>query len=302
LLVHTGGQLGFTSELGIVPETDAGWFIALNRRVSRMRQVVIEGLLPELLPPRREGAPAEPSANQPQAVANAVAGTYVSLSAPRSTIEGIVTLLDPNARIKVELDREQRIVVSGLGRVRPAAHGVFESEDGSQLVAFDPSGDRLFVDQTAFERVPLYRDPAVHRNAAFVSLCAMVVTLVTWPLGRRGHRRWAATERRVPVVARVAGFSVLIAHAALVLFTIGLAVELARVSGSGWNYGFPVLTRALLAIPVVAAFATVVSAGCAVLLWWKGVWPVRLRAAYSAAVATAILYLGLLANWNALQL
>lgn len=288
ILSHTGGQLGFTSELLLLPEEGIGVFICLNRRVGAARRQVVRALLEEFAP-----LPAAPARSPLTAVAEPerFVGAYRRLGLPQHSLEAVVELLDPSAVVRISAG-EPGTLVLGSGQVlRQRGPLLLESLDGGLRVGArlgaGGGAEALFVGETGYERLAWFEDPALQRLALGLCAALLLLGLLVGP--------FKSVETREEGVAKWLLVAVCLLHWA---FLIEFSVELALASGQGWDYGLPASLLALLYVPVVSVLLNLVLVVSSVVIWRRGAWNRAWRVAHSIVVLAGLLFCLLLLNWN----
>ena len=189
---HTGGQLGFSSHVVLVPEHELGILIALNMRAGRMRWEVLRDVLARHLP-EKAGASAPTASGDPGAPPRSLTGRYRRADVPRSTFEKARALAPSFPELRVTLGRRHATPR------RRAAHGL-----GREPILASRSGPRDPL--RAGRRGPR---PAAARRIGLGTGVVVVITALAHPgpLGRVADLRPFAPPRDRPSgpAASVAG-------------------------------------------------------------------------------------------------
>ncbi len=302
VLAHTGGQLGFTSKLLIVPELSLGVFICTNRRVGKMRREVVERFMEACYP--AEPAQAPPSASVPGDQSRRV-GDYMGVAFPSHGVEKIGALIAPEAVVAVEWDGAT-LRAGRFGTLTPLGNGLFYSVEKNVKVAFgEDEGGRVtdfYVDTRAYRRLSWAERPVTSQRVLVASFLLCLVGVFAWPVeGRRRRRKGGAPETTDKAAAWAKG-AVWLACLMVVLFDVWLVVEIARASGEGWDYGLPVSLRALLMLPLLLIALCPVLWIRASIALRRGSWGPIGRVFYTLIAVVLITFLWVLSRWGLIEL
>jgi CubicO group peptidase (beta-lactamase class C family) len=298
---HGGDTDLFHSLLLLVPERDLGLFVSYNSSPGGVpaREEFVEAFLDRYV--GEPEAPAEPTG--PPARAEAITGSYRAIRMPYTTYEkalGLGATLDVRTEGNV-------LVTEALGgepdrwvEVEPL---VFEREDGGDTLVFDEEGGEithLFVGSgpvVAFERVGWHESTIPQVAAIGLSLLVFLSAAVGWStVGLWRRYKGLPTRDERPRIARwTAG----LASALFLGFVAGVGA-LALTDPMGLLTGPPTAFVALLALPVLAAVATLGALAMAVLAWRDGYWGLLGRVHYTLVALTALVFLAVLRYWNLL--
>ncbi len=293
LLSHTGGQLGFSSEILIDPREELGLFIVQNLRRWEPRYAIFEQFLQRFRP---EPASVPKWDTTPQELDD-VAGHFQKLPMPSSTLEGVGSLLEP-VTVSVAVSSGTDVLVGGrtLQAIAPLA---FASADGKTTLAFARSADgveHMFLDSEPYERTRWYSSHRTHRGVLLAATFYFAILAVAWPLARWWRRRRGHEESEAE---RWIGRLVVILALLQVGFVVAfMALLISAFSTGGFDYGLPGSLVAVLWLPVVTAALTAVLAAVAVRGWVTrrhGWW---LTTSLSVTVCVSISALCVLGRWN----
>jgi CubicO group peptidase (beta-lactamase class C family) len=139
ILSHTGGQLGFTSYVGLFPDDQVGFFIVVNARAGAAREAVLADFVTEFMPwtPRDYAEPTPIAA--PHDVSD-YAGRYLSLDYPRAGFSRAIFLLGLAGRRIEVAGAEAGLSIDAANYVETAPD-TFSATDGSfRVVQFERDG------------------------------------------------------------------------------------------------------------------------------------------------------------------
>lgn len=302
-LEHTGGRLGFTSQMVVVPGERLGLFVLLNRRASGVRSGLAEELLDRLLPPAEPAPMTAAGAPAPATDPARLVGTYRSVRYARHTLEKVAVLLGmvPEGRVEDGPGKAMRLLGSEFYEVDPL---LFRWSQRRWHNAFRMDGERashLFSGHQALERVPWHARRGLHRGLFLGALAGLLAVLGlearrAWGGGRgpgqprprevRAGERWTRRLLAASGLALLAGLGLLAATLGDLASTADYGPPPALVAALGL-----LLTGALLATPLPLA----VGVG-----WARGWWTRGTGARLTAGVAAVLLLVGLLGYWNLL--
>lgn len=309
-LLHNGGGKGYRALIYLLPQHDAGFFLAYNladrHQEGELQEAFITQFRRRLLPVRR-GADARAFA---QETVEPLTGDYLYVRRARTTMEKMISVVN---RVQVSKDENGTVTMSGSSggsvALTPMAPLLFRRADDRGVVAFEAG------DGTSPQRLVLVAEsgfPAVYERMPFVATLRVQVAWLSgmafvflyaaaWrPLGamRRFSMRgqsWDAT--------RVAAWLGGIASALNLVFLLGFPLTFIGGMEGGlpdFVYGVPPVTRILLFIPPITAFMAIAASVAVVGIWRGARTPMAERLAHSL-VALALLSFVLFAwNWKLL--
>ena len=190
---------------------------------------------------------------------------------------------------------------SGASHDRRADDGGGEwrlADQGRVAFGRDESGHvtHLFMDTSAYDRIPWYSSRPVTLGAAVVSLAWIILTCIGRLLaaavrclrGRESHAGWPASARRL------AGFVCGLATA----FAGGFGLFLLTLDPHTVGYGPPPMLVALLVLPVSSAVFTLPLPLLAAAAWRQGWWGMWGRVHFTLTTVAAVVFLVVLNYWN----
>lgn len=231
-LTHTGGQLGFTSFAGFLPDEGIGVFIAMNTRASNARVGVLMDFLSAFVTPKDTGWSAPTTVAAPHAAADYV-GRYLSLDRAGG-FERWLARLGLTARIVEVTDHEGRVAVERSLLVESAPDRFDSPHRSAEVWRFerDASGNVTYAltGRDAFRRLAFYETPETIANLLLVGLATaaargLIVPIVGFAWRRRAVGSWAVTM-------------------ACLALTAGAALTVAALSAAPkLDYGLPLALR-----------------------------------------------------------
>ncbi|MFW6638479.1 serine hydrolase domain-containing protein [Nocardiopsis algeriensis] len=262
---HAGDLLGLHTAYVVLPELDAGVYVAVNGDDSAeaaggnplldLRMAVVEDFMDTFAPQAAAEGTADPGADL-----GALEGTYVSTRRAAEGPAQIIALFD---NLVVRDAGDGTLSLSGLtasdDRWLPLGDGRFSASDGSDVLAVvgDASAPAALVADSnptnAYERTTLADSPITHAVVAVSGLLVLLTAAV--PFQRRGNR-WTLAAR------------VLLSLTALACFT-GVGLLLYGLTNSAalesWVIGgSPALTAPLaVAVPLALAGAALTAVSLA---------------------------------------
>jgi hypothetical protein len=307
-LLHNGGGKGYRALMYLLPERDAGFFVAYNLADQHQDGELQEVFITEF---RKRFVPARQSTevqSDDHALGERVVGDYQYVRRARTTAESFISVVN---RVRIAAREDGGLTVSGLSgrpialtRIGPL---VFRRDDEHGAVAFEPATE------AHAQRVVVIADsgfPAVYERVALiaslrvqVSWLSMMVLVFLYAIARRPLRGGWRQTRVKGRDATGRFLSAGIASALNLVFLIGFPPTfLGRIEGGvpDFVYGVPVAARLLLLIPVVTAFMGVAVSIAVIASWRKG-----RTAAVAGDVVVAIALLSFVVfawYWNLLPL
>ena len=265
-LLHNGGGKGYRAVIYLLPDSDAGFFVAYNladRHVEGELQEVFITRFRERFLPARAGADAGATA----AGVDPVEGEYVYVRRARTTAESFISIVN---HVRVNRGRNGALTIAGFTggpiELRPVAPSVYRRADGRGTVAFEAaapdSPPRLLMIAgsgfpAVFERVPLAATVRVQLIWLSGMVIAMLYAAARRPLAsvwRRAARHDTSRSWRLSTDAAASTLNL--------IFLIGFPVAFLGKSEGGFPefaYGVPAAARALLLVPPVTAVLAVAS-------------------------------------------
>ncbi|BBM85855.1 serine hydrolase domain-containing protein [Candidatus Uabimicrobium amorphum] len=282
---HTGGQLGFTSAMIIIPEYQVGMFIVLNRRVGKMRREIFEKFLQEFFPHPQNKFTGKKSTSKLEVYT----GLYQKISYPQYSLEKIGALLDPGSTAMITAED---------GRISSSKHGVFYEQEPdvfrnqNDLIVFRKDAQKnvthFSIEQVAYQKIAWYQSPRLHLlfllGAFFLFLLSIPLLIIEW---------WR--KKSFPKTAK---FAIHTTNLTFAMFLVLFIVEIIQVSGSGWDYGFLITTYVLLTWPIICVFVVLMALTLVGIAIYKRLWSLGWYI-YSILLSTcAIIFICIIRYWN----
>lgn len=298
LLRHTGGQLGFTCELILYPAERLGIFIALNRRLSRVRSAIVGQFARRFYPVVPDTAAPQPPLEFADR-ASRFTGDYRFIGYVRGTIEKLAQFAGGGIYpVRATQDGTLSLWSDELVEVGPR---LFRWRDRGGYIAFGEVADgtisHFFSEGQAFERLHWHQSQRLHQ-VAFGIMNLLFLSVLAWPVLRRrrpdgAYGGWLRVARPL---------ALLVAVLALAL-TAGLLIEINRaMAAGGFDYGFGPAMRVLLSLPYLIAALALLLPIFAILAWRRNAWTRAGRIHYSLIALTSLGFGGFMLYWNILQL
>ena len=301
---HGGDTQLFHSGLVLVPEENLGIFLAYNAEEGfRARDEAVRALLSFFLPdeiPLAE-APLPGFADR----AREIVGSYRSSRRPRTTVDKFAEIFGYLVVEVVEPGVLRTSSPGGTAQVWVEAEPyLFEARDTRERLLFRESGDggmRAFPGNRGYfvwEKLEWWRTPGFQATLLLVNLLFLVSTfvlpaldiLVNW----RGERMLARREPSHSSARFLAALVGGVYLAFLAALAIGVPDPYVLL------YGVPPLLAALLVLPLVGGFLTVLLVVVAALAWRGRYWGAGARLHYTGVAAAAVALLWQLNYWNLL--
>ena len=283
---HSGGGEGLQTGYLLLPELDAGVFVAVNGTdanpeaggsfVHDLRMSVLHGFADEFGP----AEPAPPGRADPDTDLARYVGTYINTKRSTSGLEQFTRI---GTHVRVREDGDGALRISGVlvpnERWIPAGDGLFVAEDGDASLVFVAEDDTvvLYLDDNptmGFDRAGPLSDPLLHLGIAAAGLLVLLTGLV--PL-RRPRGPGPASAR---VIASLTGLSCLV-WVGLVVYAL---LDLNRLHE--WMIFSE--SPALLLPLTTAVPLTALTLAAAVTAWVRGWWGPVGRIHYSLLPLAAI--------------
>ena len=320
ILRHDGLIWGFRSRVLLVPEKGLGLFVSCSGQSSGLPAVATSGFLDRFFPYEAEPAAIQARPGFGDRLRD-YAGFYRHNRYVRSTFMKFAIVAPPFVpEVRVVAGPAPGMVTLewmslparrwNLAEMEP---GLFRrvtrrrADDGGgwrladqDRVAFgrDESGrvTHLFMDTSAYDRIPWYSSRPVTLGAAVVSLAWLVLTCIGWLFGaavrwlrgRESRAGWPASARRL------AGFVCGLDAA----FAGGFGLFLLTLDPHTVGFGPPPMLVALLVLPVCSAACTLPLPFLAAAAWRQGWWGVSGRVHFTLTTVAAVVFLLVLNYWN----
>ncbi|GAB7016930.1 serine hydrolase [Methanogenium cariaci] len=317
IITHGGDTDTFHSLLVILPERQAGYFVSYNSPGGNSaRNDLLMAFVDHFYPAPKAATP-EIGGAPPSSVEN-FAGTYQSTRHNYRTFEFWLT---PPQQMLVKTGGDDGTILMSRGGRPPVAYteiepGVFVPADGTETFAGnvvfrkDTDGEVTFlclenVPIMAFERVPWYAADACTtgvKNAGILIL----LTVLLWPVmavcrqiyDREGERE-NTDSSQLPFCARlITGATALLFLAFVLILLPAVTGDAALIQSYMFDRTTPPALGAVLAVPVIAAILSVVSALFLVPVWRHSWWTLRHRAHYTLVIIGLFLMTWWVNYWN----
>lgn len=290
---HGGDLSGLHTGYMLLPELDAGVFVAVNGSDPEPGESPLDDLRFAVLHAFADTfAPADPPHGEPapDADLSAYTGTYITTRRPTSGVEQLIPLFD-NLTVRDAGDGALRVsgAIAPDQRWLPAGDGVFTAENGAGELLFVVEGEGatgvyLALNPTnGYDRASFLAHPTV----LLVLVAAALLVLVSGMV--RVRRPRSAPEIAALVTGSLTGLACLVG-VGLVVYAL---MDLDRMRD--WIFGDSLALTLPLALAVPLA---VVSLGFAVTAWVRGWWgPVR-RVHYTLLPLAAFVVIALGASYG----
>lgn len=242
LLTHGGGARGYVALLVLLPEENAGFFIACNTANSGLQDVVFDELIERYYPKENLSSTVSPDGSKQgdnSEQLSKLTGSYRYVRYSRRSLEKILAIMQ---QVKVRWEENGDLSLVGLGgatvRLIMIEPLLFRRDDGKGLVSFrrDEQGQitHLFLSEEfadAYEKLSWYE--SVRAQIIFVSffvltfLSALIVWTATAVSKRFGRKEFGRSDKRnVQTLASLTSFLNLI-------FLIGFPVTFLSSQSGG---------------------------------------------------------------------
>ena len=308
-LLHNGGGKGYRALIYLLPQYEAGFFVAYNladrHDEGELQEVLITQFRHRLLPERANtSAPGSKPAS-----AAAFAGDYLYVRRARSTAEKVIAIVN-SLRVTGEDEGNLMVAPPLTGDqvpLIPIGARLFRRADGRGIVGFDadvagrPARLIVLIDSgfpAVYERIPLLAT----LRAQVVILGALAIAFlyagvwrpaVGFVLKRRGTHVLSHWSARLASVASVLNL----------VFLIGFPLAfLGRIEGGipEFVYGVPTVASALLLIPPVTTVLTVGALISLGNMWRDRRLSIHTRVAFSCVVTALLAFAALAWYWRLL--
>ena len=307
-LEHAGGFIGFSTYLALVPKSQLGVYVAVNKTSGGSSQIAT-ALLDRLLP--TQDSQVTTTVNT-QYRPEDINGTYHWSRYSRSTIEKISIWDSP---VFVTLTAKDELTLKPAQGSPSIWHAVepdlFRHEDREEFLTFREENGRIThllysqggVIPVGLEKIPWYDDVVYNRPVAMALIVLSLITCLVWPLAvltRAAVRRIRKTDapsahhRLASFVAGVTGLLNLV-------FFIGLDTWVGNsVYRVQLVYGLNTEMFVLLWLPLVCLPLTLLVSWWAVQAWRESRWTLFGRTYYSIVAMSSVVTMVFLYHWNLL--
>lgn len=302
---HRGLVNQHASIVDLIPDANAGYFVACSATDCARMEPVIDELLRDFLCGRMPEPVRGPLA-RPVVPARELAGTYRPMRQSRRSVEKARGLFD---ELEMWSSGDTLLVAPNTGS-RPPQKLVPVAEDeyalvtgGSRLILIpDSSGrHRLYFAGPGFPheeivRLAYFETRSFFMRMTLASTAGLASAVVLLPVVLIGRRRSGSPGGRGVGLAAAAGGTLL--SLILLTFLYGMQRVLGGAIESEFIFGVPTPVRALLCLPVLAIIAGLPLPALAVQLWRKRLWTWAERVYYTFLLIGSAALLALLHYWN----
>lgn len=311
-LVHGGGARGYVALLVLLPEENAGFFIACNAAEAGLQEAVFDKISEHFYPEDKTSLGATESENLHSENLEQLAkltGNYRYVRYSRRTLEKILAL---SQQIEVRWQEEGGLSIWGLEakpvKLTQIEPFLFRRDDGEGLISFrlDENGQatHLFLGKAftpAYEKISWYESvPAQITFIVFffvIFLSASLIWLIAPIFKFLGKRKNTQTDfKRAKMIAGISSLLNLV-------FLIGFPLSFFSNRAGGipeFFFGLPVLSFALLFLPIISTALTVLVFYFALIFWQKQESSFIKKVYYSLAALANFGFIPFLLYWNLL--
>jgi len=298
-LEHTGGQLGFTSHMLLIPEENLGIFIALNRRVGSMRAQVVNSFLNRYFSGNPIRTPVL-QANGPYSAPGTYAGLYLANDYPRKSVEKLAVLTGffPNQQVKTSEDG--KLLLNG-DPMEVVGKDLFRHPRAGFMLAFqlDTNGrvTHMLIGNRAYEKIGWVRSPEFQRLTFNITLISLAVLLLTALIA------FAARWRREESGGQITTWGSGVLYSSGSLFLLGLFGIFASLAllDLDFDYGLPGLVRLSLVCALLASILAIPLPFFAVKVWMNKKWSLFRKGHYTLVTVCAVILVCWCNYWNLLR-
>jgi CubicO group peptidase (beta-lactamase class C family) len=305
---HTGGTLGFTTMLLLLPDQNLGVYVVYNHNNSGELTTQHFGFQRAFFDhyyPAPEFESIQPPADFKER-ASRFAGAYKNARSAYTTFEKFGNLMSSPIEITDPGDGMLFLVISGIEvRLVEVEPLYFRQVDGPFGVVFreDDRGriTHMFTDvspQEDYEKLNWYETASF--NMALLLGCLLVfLSMIPIALIRTiRNRRLSGDKKTASRDARIANWTIVGISILNLLFVVGVARMF-------FNLGFPMfgvslIDKVTLGLGVLSALLTVGALIYSVQAWKKGYWGVAFRIYYTLVTVAAVAFVWFLNQWNLL--
>lgn len=308
-LGHTGGALGFTTMMLLLPDQDLGVYVVYNHNGSGKLTTQHFGFQRAFFDhyyPTPEVEPIQPPADFKER-ASRFTGSYVSTWGSHTTLEKFGTLMAPPIEISDPGDGTLLLAVRGIEmRLVEVEPLYFRQVDGSFGVVFrEDDGGRIthmftdFGPQEAYEKLNWYETSGFNMGLALGCILIFLSMLPVALVRAIRNRRLSGDRKPTPRGARTANWIILGISILNLLFLGGVAKMFVFTLGFPF-FGVSLMDKIILGLGVLSALLTVGAVVYAAMAWRDRYWGVAFRAYYTLVTVAAIAFVWFLNQWNLL--
>lgn len=312
LLTHGGGARGYVALLVLLPEENAGFFIACNTANSGLQDVVFDKLIERYYPNENPSLTIPPGVSveegNPEHLSK-LTGSYRYVRYSRRSLEKILAVMQ---QVEVTLQENGKLSLDGFGSapilltmIEPF---LFRRDDGKGLISFrqDEQGriTHLFLAETfadAYEKLDWYESAQTQTifaaSFALTFLSAVTVWLATIMLKRFRLKELRRTDRKkARILASLTSLLNLI-------FLVGFPITFLSNQSGGipeFFFGLSQSTYALLCLPIVTTVLTCLAFYFVLNAWRKRQFTNQGIIYYAVVVLVNLAFIPYLLYWNLL--
>jgi len=306
---HTGGTLGFTTMLLLVPDQNLGVYVVYNHNNSgelTTQHIGFQRAFFDHYYPAPKLDPIQPPADFKER-ASRFAGSYKNVRSAYTTFEKFGNLMSSPVEITDPGDGTLFMVISGIEvRLVEVEPLYFRQVDGPFGVVFreDDRGriTYMFTDvspQEDYEKLNWYETASF--NMALLLGCLLVfLSMIPIALIRSiRNRRLSVDQKPSSLGARIANWTIVGISVLNLLFVVGVARMVF------FNLGFPMfgvslIDKIVLGLGVLSALLTVGALVYTVLAWKEKYWSVVFRTYYTLVTVASVAFVWFINQWNLL--
>ncbi|HEY5730282.1 MAG TPA: serine hydrolase domain-containing protein [Anaerolineales bacterium] len=307
-LGHTGGSLGFTTMLLLLPDQNLGVYVVYNSESSgrlTTQHIGFQRAFFDHYYPAPAVEPIRPPADFTQR-ADRYVGIYSPTLRPYTTLEKFGNLISPMyPPIEISDPADGTLLYNDRGiemRLVEVEPLYFRQPDGSFGVVFreDDRGriTHMFADfapQYAYEKLKWYETASF--NVALLLVCVLFF-LSMFPVAVIRFIRSRRISRDRNPASRIANWFIVGISVLNLLFVVGTMLML---GGLGFpRFGVTLTDKITLGLGVLSALLTVGALVYGVLAWKDHYWSVAYRVYYTLVTIVAVAFVWFLNFWNLL--
>jgi hypothetical protein len=302
---HRGLLNNHASIVDLIPERNAGFFVACNAGACARMEPMIDELLKEFFC-GRDPEPVGGPLVQSVVPARELTGTYRPARQSRLSVEKARGMFD---EIELWARGDTLMVAPNIGIRRPQSLVPVGNDEyelvsgGARMVLVPtPSGDhRLYFSGPGFPqeeivRLSYFETRSFFKRMSLASTAGLASAIVLLPAMLIARRRRGSPGGRG--VGLAAAFGGTLLCTVLLVFLLGMQRVLAGAVETEFVFGVPGSVRALLCLPVAAIVIGFPLPAFAVVLWRRRLWTAPERVYYVSMLIGSAGLLLLLHYWN----
>ena len=305
---HTGGTLGFTTMLLLLPDQNLGIYVVYNHNNSGELTTQHFGFQRAFFDhyyPATEVEQIQPPADFAER-ASRFTGSYKSIRSAYTTFEKFGNLMSSAIEITDPGDGTLFLVISGIEvRLVEVEPLYFRQVDGPYGVVFreDDRGriTHMFIDvspQQAYEKLNWYETSGFNL-ALFLGCVLVFLSMLPIALTRAiRNRRPGGDQERTSLGTRTANRNIVAICVLNLLLVVGVIM---MVNSLGFpKFGVSLFYRIVLGLGVLSALLTIGALVNTVLAWKNKYWNVVFRVYFTFVTVAAVAFVWFLNFWNLL--